>query len=87
MLEAKAKDYGHKCKCFPKKKGLKIFFPSISKKNGLEKYFSADLQNFNQSKNSAVLEPRTRQFSRTRQFEAKNLKMCPRGLGQGQGRP
>ena len=53
MLEAKAKDHEHKCKCFPKKKGLKIFFPSISKKNGLEKYFSADLQNFNQSKNSA----------------------------------
>ena len=60
-----AKDQGHKCKCFPKKKDLKIFFRSISKKNGLEKHFSADLQNFNHSKNSAVLEPRTRQFSRT----------------------
>ena len=63
MLEAK--DQGPKCKCFPKKKGLKIFFSSISKKNGLEKHFLADLQNFNHSKNSAVLEPRTRQFLKT----------------------
>ena len=46
MLEAKAKDQEHKCKCFPKKKGLKnFFFWSISKKNGIEKHFSADLQN------------------------------------------
>ena len=58
MLEAK--DQGHKCKCFPKKKGLKNFFSvDLQKKNGLEKYFSADLQNFNHSKNSAVLEQRT----------------------------
>ena len=64
------------------KKALKIFFRSISKKNGLEKHFSADLKNFNHSKNSAVLEPRTGQFSRTLGFEAKakDLKMCPRGL-------
>ena len=47
MLEAKAKDQGHKCKCFPKKKGLKKFFSVDLQKNGLEKYFSADLQNFN----------------------------------------
>ena len=66
MLEAK--DQGHKCKCFPKKKGLKTFFRSISKKKngyGQEKQFSADLQNLNQSKNSAVLEPRTGQFLKT----------------------
>ena len=48
-------------------------------------------QNFNNSKNSAVLEPRTGQFSRTYGFEAKaqnsrlrgqgqGIKMCPRGL-------
>ena len=39
-------------------------------------------QNFNCSKNSAVLEPRTGQFSRTWGFEAKakDFKMCPRGL-------
>ena len=86
MLEAKTKDQGHKCKCFLKKKDLKKFF-SVNlqkKKNGLEKHFSADLQNFNHSKNSAVFEPRTGQFSRTWGFEAeakaKDLKMCPRGL-------
>ena len=52
---------------FLRKKILKNFFRSISKKkkNGLEKHFSADLQNFNHSKSSAVLEPRTGQFSRT----------------------
>ena len=44
MLEAKAKDQGHKCKCFFQKKGLKIFFGRSQKKNGLEKHFSADLQ-------------------------------------------
>ena len=56
MLEAKAKDQGHKCKCFPKKKGLKNFFHrSQKKKNSLEKHFSADLQNFDHSKNKAVL--------------------------------
>ena len=47
MLEAKAKDQGHKCKSFPKKKVLKNSFRSISKKNGLEKHFLTDLQNFN----------------------------------------
>ena len=81
MLETK--DQGHKCKCFPKKKGLKNFFSvhlQKKKKNGIEKDFSANLQNFNHSKNSAVLEPRTGQFSRTGGIEAKakDFKMCPR---------
>ena len=48
------------------------------------------------SKNSAVLEPRTRQFSRTWGFEAKakgltfkakDFKMCPWGRPRNQGRP
>ena len=39
-----------------KKKVFKNFFQAISKKNGLEKKISADLQIFNHSKNSAVLE-------------------------------
>ena len=45
-------------------------------------------QNFNCSKNSAVLEPRTGQFSRTWGFEAKakDFKMCPRGRPRGQVR-
>ena len=45
---------------FLRKKVLKFFFRSISKKNGLEKHFPADLQNFNHSKNNTVLEPRTK---------------------------
>ena len=83
MLAAKAKDQGHKRKCFSKKKFFKKVFQAISKtktnrKTGLQKIFcrrspqkrlakifSADLQNFNHSKNNAVLEPRTGQFSRT----------------------
>ena len=46
-------------------------------------------QNFDDSKNNAVLEPRTGQFSRTWGLEAKakNFKMCPRGRPRGQGRP
>ena len=73
MLEAKAKDQGHKRKCSPKKK-KKVFtkiFQAISTKKRFPKNFSSAPQNFNIPKNSAVLEPRTGQFSRTR--------------GQGQG--
>ena len=71
-LEAKAKDTKKSqakdtnASVFLRKQVLKIFFGrSPKKKNVLEKHFSADLQNFNHSKNSAVLEPRTGQFSRT----------------------
>ena len=86
MLEAKAKDQGHKRKCSPKKKKKKVFtkiFQAVSKtknkkrrssqkffkrspqKKRFLKNFSSAPQNFNNSKNSAVLEPRTGQFSRT----------------------
>ena len=112
MLEAKAKDQGHKRKCSPKKKkGLhknfsgdlqkkkkkKVFtkiFQAISTKKRFLKNFSSAPQNFNNSKNSAVLEPRTGQFSRTSGLEAKDLtfeakakdfKMCPRGQGRPRG--
>ena len=67
MLEAKAKDQGHKRKCSPKKK-KKVFtkiFQAISTKKRFLKNFSSASQNFNNSKNSAVLEPRTGQFSWT----------------------
>ena len=96
MLEAKAKDQGHKRKCSPKKslhkkflgdlqKKKKVFtkiFQAISTKKRFPKNFSSASQNFNNSKNSAVLEPRTGQFSRTWGLEAKakDFKMCPRGL-------
>ena len=120
MLEAKAKDQGHKAKCSPKKKkkGLrknfsgnlqkktkikvftKIFqaiskkkkvftkiFQAISTKKRFPKNFSSAPQNFNIPKNSAVLEPRTGQFSRTWGLEAKakDFKMCPRGQGRPRG--
>ena len=64
MLEAK--DQGHKRKCSPKKK--KVFtkiYQAISTKKRFLKNFSSAPQNFNNSKNTAVLEPRTGQFSRT----------------------
>ena len=45
------------------KKGLQNFFSgNLQKKNGLEKIFSADLQNFKNSKHSAVLEPKKENF-------------------------
>ena len=51
-----------------KKKKKKVFtkiFQAISTKKRFLKNFSTAPQNFNNSKNSAVLEPRTGQFSRT----------------------
>ena len=76
---ARGQDQGHKRKCSPKKKGLhKNSSGDLKKKKGLHKNFSSHLhkksfpqsfssapQNFNNSKNSAVLEPRTGQFLRT----------------------
>ena len=101
MLEAKAKDTS--ASALQKKKGLhKNFsgdlqkkedlpkiFQAISTKTRFSKNFSSAPQNFNNSKTSAVLEPRTGQFSRTWCLEAKakDFKMCPRGRPRGQGRP
>ena len=88
MLEAKAKDQGHKAQVLSKKKkkkglhknfsgdlqkkkkkkkkkGLHKIFQAISTKKRFPKNFSTAPQNFNFPKNSAVLEPRTGQFSRT----------------------
>ena len=78
MLEAKAKDTSASALQKEKKVFTKIC-QAISTKKRFSKNFSSAPQNFNNSKNSAVLEPRTDQFSRTRGFEAKpkNFKMCP----------
>ena len=69
MLEAKAKDQGHKAQVLSKKKKKKkVFtkiFQAISTKKRFPNNFSSTPQNFNIPKNSAVLEPRTGQFSRT----------------------
>ena len=72
-----------------KKKVFTKIFQAISTKKRFPKNFSSAPQNFNYSKNSAVLEPRTGQFSRTSglEAEAKDFKMCPRGRPRGQGRP
>ena len=67
-LQKKKKRSSQKfCKRSPPKK-KKIFtkiFQAISTKKRFPKKFSSASQNFNSSKNSAVLEPRTGQFSRT----------------------
>ena len=68
-----------------KKKKKKVFtkiFQRIPTKKRFPKNFSSTPWNFNNSKNSAVLEPRTGQFSRTWGVEAKakDFKLCPRGL-------
>ena len=48
-----------------KKKVFTEIFQAISTKKRLPKNFSSAPRNFNNSKNTAVLEPRTGQFSRT----------------------
>ena len=103
-LEAKdrnARSQGHRRKCSPKKQGLQENFLGVFQKLRSSKNISGELQKFNGSKNSAVLEPRTEQFSRLRgqgrltsrprtftfEAKAKDFKMCPRGRSQGQERP
>ena len=55
-----------------KKKDLhKNFSNDLHKKKRFPKNFSSAPRNFNNSKNTAVLEPRTGQFSRTWGLEAK----------------
>ena len=49
-----------------KKKVFTKYFQTISTKKRFPKNFSSASRNFNNSKNTAVLEPRTGQFSRTR---------------------
>ena len=81
-------------KIFSGEKGLQKFsfsqFPLEENKKRSSQIFyevcSAFQQNFNGSKNCAVLEPMTGQFSRTSGFEAKakDFKICPRGRPRGQ---
>ena len=87
--KARGQGQGHKRNCSPKKKVFTKIFQAISTIKRFPKNFSSAPRNFNNSKNSAVLEPRTGQFLRTWDleakakdltFEAKDCKMCPRGL-------
>ena len=75
---------------FSGEKSLQKFFFRRSLLEETKKKVFADFpqgfwRKFQQFKNSAVLEPRTRQFSRTWGFEAKakDFKMCSRGLHLG----
>ena len=68
MIETKAKDQGHKRKCFPKKIFTKIF-QAISKKKGLHKNFSSDLHKKKFSKKF---------FKRSTKFEQFKKYCCPR---------
>ena len=64
-----------------KKKVFRKFFQAISRKNRFAKNFLGASQIFNNSKNSAVLEPRTWGFkAKDLTFEAKDIKMYSRGL-------
>ena len=72
---------------FRRKRSSKNFFQTISTWGNQKKVFAGFPQGFwrfptkfQRFKNSAVLEPRTGQFSRTWDFEAKDFKMCPRWL-------
>ena len=91
LSEKKRKVFKKIFQAISKKKAFTKIFQAISTKKRFPKKFSGPPQNFNNSKNSAVLEPRTGQFSRTWGLEAKakdltfeakakDIKMCPRGL-------
>ena len=80
MLEAK----NTSASALLKKKVFTKIFQAISTKKRFPKNFSRAPQNFNNSKSSAVLEPRTGQFSRSRgQGQSQGLDL--RGQGQDQG--
>ena len=74
-----------------KKKGLHKNFSSALHQKRFPKYFSRAPRNFNYSKNSAVLEPRTGQGLEAKakdltfEAKAKDFKMCPRDQGRPRG--
>ena len=89
MLEAKAKDQGHKRKCSPKKKKkkiFKIFFQAISTKNVFQKNFQA-LHKILTIQKIVLSSSRGQANFRGLEAKAKDFKMCPRGRPRGQGRP
>ena len=82
MLEAEAKDQGHKRKCSPKKKVFTKIFQAISSKKRFPKNFSTAPQNFNNSKKSAVLEREQANF-RGLEDRGQGQGLDLRGQGQG----
>ena len=80
MLEAK--DQGHRHKCSPKRSS-KIFFRRSQRKRSSQifrKVSGVFQRNFYDLKNSAVLGRGQGNIRRFVSFEAKDFKMCPRGL-------
>ena len=98
MLEAKAKDQGHKAKCSPKKKKKKKrssqkFFKRSPLKNVFQKIFQAlhklltfqkiVLSSSRGQANFRGLEAKAKDL--TFEAKAKDFKMCPRGQGRPRG--
>ena len=83
MLETKTKDYGRKRKYSPKKKRKKSskFFLGDLQKNGVEKNFSAHLQNFNHSKRKCCPLATGRAIFKDLRLQGQGLDL--RGQGQG----
>ena len=102
MLEAKAKDQGHKRKCTPKKKGLhknfsgdlqktkkrssQKFFKRSPQKNVFQKIFQA-LHKILTILKIVLSSSRGQANFRGLEAKAKDFKMCPQGRPRGQGRP
>ena len=84
MLEAKAKDQGHKCKCIPKKKGLKNFFSvDLQKKTVYKNIFQPIYEILTIQKIVLSSSRGQGNFRGLEAFEAKDLKLCPRGRPRG----
>ena len=75
MVEAKAKDHGHRHKYSPKKKGLQNFFQAIYKILTIQKIVLSS------SRGQANFRgPEAKAKDLTFEAKAKDVKMCPRGL-------
>ena len=96
MLEAKAKDQGHKRKCFPKKRSSQKFFKRSPQKNVFQKIFQAlheilTIQKKVLSSNRGQANFRGLEASEAKakdltfEAKAKDFKICPRGQGRPQG--
>ena len=85
MLEAKAKDQGHKRKCSPKKKGLhKNFSGDLKKKKVFTKIFHA-LHRILTIQKIVLSSSRGQANFRGLEAKAKDFKICPRGQGHPRG--
>ena len=85
MLEAKAKDQGHKRKCSPKKKrSSQKFFKRSPRKNFFQKIFQP-LHKILTIQKILLSSSRGQANFRGLEAKAKDFKICPRGQGHPQG--